>query len=437
MMTNKFYPKNPDHLPVNLIAISPQYKIKITLAVFSVILFILLYTALIVSTVFLINYTIFHPVQDIHTFPILLKIITTVTAVILFVFTLKSLFKIKNHSLSNRVKLKESENPELWAFILQLCKDTGAPKPKHIYVDPDVNMHVSYTNTWLNLILPAKKELTIGLGLVSCLNLSEFKAVMSHEFGHFAQRSMKIGSSITIAKNSIHDMIFSKDKWDLMLDQWKKSDVKTAVLAWILTPFTWGVKQLLNLFYQPLDRIQSSFSREMEFNADKMAVSTTGSEAIISGLWKLDNGSLNWTNTMNNANLSSQKNAFVKNLYTHHLLAVDKDKAEQDKTYANLPIDVRGGKEFFSSSEKSIVSMYENHPNKDDRQANAKKTFIKCTTDERSPWLLFGYKETLQEEVTTLIYDQYLNKKPDSFIQDKDFAQIIETENSGQQILAK
>ena len=436
-MTNKFYPKNPDHLPVNFTAISPQYKIKATLAIFSVILFILLYTALIVSTVYLINYAIFYPIQNVNRFTILLKIGAVLTAITLFTFTLKFIFKIKNHKIPNRVKLKENENPELWAFILQICKDTGAPKPKNIYVDPDVNAYVSYTNMWLSLIFPVKKELTIGLGLVSCLNLSEFKAVMSHEFGHFAQRSMKIGSFIISANTIIHDMIFSRDKWDMMLDQWRSSDIRVSIFAWALTPIIWVIRQLLTLFYQFLNIMHSSLSREMEFNADKMAVSTTGSEAIISGLWKLDNGSLNWTNTMNNAYLSAQKNAFVKNLYTHHLLAVDKDKAEQDKIYANLPIDVRGGKEFFSSSENSKVSMYASHPNNDDRQTNAKKPFIKCAADDRSPWLLFGNKEALQEKVTTLIYDQYLNKKPDSFIKDNDFAQFIEAENAGQQLLAE
>jgi Zn-dependent protease with chaperone function len=37
------------------------------------------------------------------------------------------------------------------------------------------------------MFLPIKKNLQIGLGLVNSLNVSEFKAVMAHEFGHFTQ----------------------------------------------------------------------------------------------------------------------------------------------------------------------------------------------------------------------------------------------------------
>ena len=39
----------------------------------------------------------------------------------------------------------------------------------------------------LNFIFPSKKNLEIGLPLVNALTLSELKAVLAHEFGHFAQ----------------------------------------------------------------------------------------------------------------------------------------------------------------------------------------------------------------------------------------------------------
>jgi Zn-dependent protease with chaperone function len=213
---------------------------------------------------------------------ILMKLGAIAGSVMLFAFTLKFIFKLKNHKPTNRIKLEKNEHKDLWGFVYQICKETGAPKPKSIYVDPDVNAYVSYTNMWLSLFLPVKKELTIGLGLVSCLNLSEFKAVVSHEFGHFAQSSMKIGSYIMSANTIIYDMIFSRDKWDNILDQWRASDIRLSAAAWVITPIIWIIRQTLSLFYQFLNIMYSSLSREMEFNADKVAVSTTGSEAIIS-----------------------------------------------------------------------------------------------------------------------------------------------------------
>ena len=216
----------------------------------------------------------------------------------LFVFTLKFIFKLKNHKPTNRIKLVKEKNPELLNFIHKICNETGAPKPSSIYVDPDVNAYVSYTNSWLSLILPVKKDLTIGLGLVSCLNLSEFKAVISHEFGHFAQSTMKIGSYIMSANTIIHDMIFERDKWDDLLENWRGSDIRVAWAAWLITPIIWVIRQLLNLFYQFLNIMYSSLSREMEFNADRVAAKTSGSDSIVSALWKLDDGAELWSNSV-------------------------------------------------------------------------------------------------------------------------------------------
>jgi Zn-dependent protease with chaperone function len=39
-----------------------------------------------------------------------------------------------------------------------------------------------------------RKNLQIGIGLVNSVTVSEFKAVLAHEFGHFSQRSMKVAA---------------------------------------------------------------------------------------------------------------------------------------------------------------------------------------------------------------------------------------------------
>ncbi len=74
----------------------------------------------------------------------------------------------------------------------------------------------------------------------------------------------------------------------------------------------------------------SSLSREMEFNADKVAVSTSGSQAIVSGLWKLENGFTHWNSTLEHAYLAGQKDVFVDNLYAHtdHSVLETKEKFE-------------------------------------------------------------------------------------------------------------
>ena len=64
---------------------------------------------------------------------------------------------------------------------------TAAPLPHRVFVSHEVNACVFFNQSFWSLIIPAKKNLLIGLGLVNRLNLTEFKAVLAHEFGHFSQ----------------------------------------------------------------------------------------------------------------------------------------------------------------------------------------------------------------------------------------------------------
>nr|WP_299386071.1 M48 family metallopeptidase [Allomuricauda sp.] len=430
-MSLTYYPSSPVEVPKKLTALTSSYQLKAFLAVLAIILFFVLYTAMVLALGYLFYYAIIYDMGHVNKLTILMKVGAIAGAGMLFIFTLKFIFKLKNHKPNNRIKLDKAQNPDLWNFVEQICKETGAPRPKSIYVDPDVNAYVAYSNVWLSLFLPVRKELTIGMGLTDCLNLSEFKAVMSHEFGHFAQRSMKIGSYIISANTIIHDMIFERDKWDNLLDQWRASDIRLSAAAWVITPIIWIVRQMLNLFYQFLNIMYSSLSREMEFNADKVAVHTSGSDAIISALWKLDGGSNAWMGTLNHGVLAGKKNLFVKNLYTHNALSLRRNEDVQQELLKALPSDPRGGKKYFSSSEHSMVGMYASHPPNDMREDSAKVPYVACEMDTRSPWILFGDREALQEEMTQLLYQLYLEKKPTEHSSEQAFEEFIKSETQG------
>ena len=434
-MNLSHYPPSPVNVPKNFTSLTSSYQLRSWLAVLAVFTFFILYFALVAGMAYLVYYAFTYEMGSINRLTIFLKIGTIAGSLMLFAFTLKFIFKLKNYKPENRLKLKLKEHPNLKSFVEQICKETGAPKPKAVYIDPDVNAYVAYTNVWLSLVFPTRKDLTLGFGLTGALNLSEFKAVTAHEFGHFAQRSMKIGSYILSANTIIHDMIFSRDRWDILLDDWRQSDFRLAIFAWLITPVIWVIRQILNLFYQFLNVMYSSLSREMEFNADKYAVSVSGSDAIVSALWKLDNAALTWNNTLNYAYLAGKKQVFVKNLYAHNHLALERYAPTQKELFQGLPKDQRGGKKFFAKSEVSKVSMYASHPPNDLREENAKAPYVEGEIDERDPWVLFTSPETLQEELTALIYQQYLGKVPEQFSSESDFEGFIQAETQGKDLL--
>ncbi|TVZ16190.1 M48 family metalloprotease [Maribacter sp. MAR_2009_72] len=430
-MTNHYYPTSPNSVPKSLTKLPFSYLLKSILSILAIVLFFVLYVSMVIGLGYLFYYAIIYDMGYINKLTIIMKVGAIAGAAMLFVFSLKFIFKLKNHKPNNRILLKKEEHTDLWNFIEKICEETGAPRPKNIYLDPDVNAYVAYSNMWLSLFLPVRKELTIGMGLTDCLNLSEFKAVISHEFGHFSQRSMKIGSYIISANTIIHNMIFERDKWDDTLDQWRASDIRLSAAAWLITPIIWLIRQMLNLFYQFLNVMYSSLSREMEFNADKVAVKTSGSEAIISALWKLNGGSTVWHNTLNHAILASKKNLYVENIYINNALALEREAPHQAQLLESLQEDKRGGRMYFTDSEHSKVGMYASHPPNDKREHNAKTPYVVCDQDTRSPWILFGEKSRLQTAMTLRLYEIYLQKKPTDFVQAQVLEEFIKSETQG------
>ena len=431
-MASIVYPVSPSNVPHKLTGLSTAYKVKASLAILGILIFFVLYFALVIALCYLVYLAVIFDAGRAGLYSILLKLGAIAGAVMLVLFTIKFLFKLKNPERPNRIQLKPEDHPQLWEFVERICVDTGAPRPKSIYIDPDVNAYVSYTNLWLSLVLPVRKELTIGLGLVNCLNLSQFKAVLAHEFGHFSQRSMKIGSYIASANTIIHDMIFTRDTWDDLLEKWMSADLRLSIAAWAITPVIWIIRQILRLFYSFLNIMHSSLSREMEFNADKVAVSVAGSEAIVSALWKLNGGAELWNHTINHAYLAAQKDLHSRNLYTQQSLAQSRTESERQAMLEALPADEHGGQQYFSTSENSKAGMYASHPPNDLREVNAKTPFIPCPVDDRSPWILFSNTEELQRTMTSVIYQNYLQKTQENYIGTEEFERFSVAEREGQ-----
>ena len=195
-MNENFYP-SIQGAPPELTVPNPAYRRQVVIVLLSLALFDLFYLGLVVASGWAVVYGI---TQGMNAVPDELGHSDAnscyglaVMAGILFLFLVKSLFKWRKAEQEMQIEITQKEHPELFNFIRHICEDTRAPFPYRVFVTPEVNAAVFYNSSLLSLILPVKKNLLIGLGLVNGLNLSEFKAVLAHEFGHFSQSSMRLG----------------------------------------------------------------------------------------------------------------------------------------------------------------------------------------------------------------------------------------------------
>ncbi len=325
MSAPALYPPAPVPVPPEITRLPAAYRLRVVAMIGGLFLFLILYLVLVALAGLLAYVLVMLPVPNMGgrgTLAYLLfKFGGAFAAILLWLFLFKGLFKSKRVERSGYVPLQEADHPELFAFIRQVYQDTGAPKPRRVYVSAEVNAALVYDSSLLNLILPARKDLLIGLGLVNVVNLSEFKAVLAHEFGHFAQRSVGLGSYLYVANRVMYDVIYSRDSLDRFVDDWSRVDIRLSFPAWGLKGVLWVVRKILAGTYQAMNLLHLSLSRQLEFNADNVAVSVTGSDALIHGLARLGFASECLGDAAQALNAAADHGLFTDDLFYHQTQA--------------------------------------------------------------------------------------------------------------------
>lgn len=163
-------------------------------------------------------------------FIVMLVIGICLLALMLGIYLIKPLFSFRKNTKATRVEVFESECPALFAMIKSLANNTKCQMPKHVYLSPDVNACVFYNTSFWSIFFPVRKNLEIGLGLFDGTSVDEVKSIIAHEFGHFSQNSMKIGSTVYVTNTVLYNLILTDDFWDKWLDKWCMMD--TAIIRY-------------------------------------------------------------------------------------------------------------------------------------------------------------------------------------------------------------
>src|SRR5262245_42041384 len=307
------YPAGPQNVPENLTAPTSSYKRHAWGAMLGLTAFVATYLALsgwFVWTAYRMLSGSFKGGDD-----AVFAFIGGVCAAFLAVFMLKALFFVKHSYEINDIEITPEQEPKLFAFLNRLADDAKAPRAHRVFLSPRVNAAVFYDLSILNLILPSKKNLEIGLPLVNVLNLGEFKAVLAHEFGHFAQRSMAVGRWVYIAQQIAGHIIGTRDALDRFLARLSRVDFRIAWVGWLLSLIIWSIRSLMETLFRLVILAQRALSREMEFQADLVSVSLTGSDALIHALHRLQAADDAWDRTLNFAAAQAQKEKRISNLF--------------------------------------------------------------------------------------------------------------------------
>src|SRR4030095_4274354 len=89
--------------------------------------------------------------------------------------------------------------------------------------------------------------LTIGLPLVTGLDMRQFCGVLAHEFGHFAQGAgMRLTYIIRYINFWFARVVYERDEWDVRLDQAaKESDFRIGIVLQTARGCVWLTRRIL------------------------------------------------------------------------------------------------------------------------------------------------------------------------------------------------
>lgn len=327
-------------------------------------------------------------------------------ALFLAIFMLKGLFFVKRGSLAGVFEIKAEQQPALFQFLHQMADAAGAPRPHRVFLSARVNASVSYDLSILNLLLPSRKNLEIGLGLVNVLTLGELRAVLAHEFGHFAQRSMAVGRWVYIAQQVAGHLVARRDRFDGFLLGLSRSDFRIAWIGWLVSLVVWAIRSLVDSAFRVVVLMQRALSREMELNADLVAVHLTGSDALVHALHRLQAADDSWDRALRFAMGEHEGGHTPKDIFAvqTRILTLMR-QILNDPGYgvvAPVPMQHPDQHRVFTAGLAQPPRMWLTHPLNHEREANAKHRYIPAPVDDASAWTVFQDAETLRARLTAM-----------------------------------
>ncbi len=171
-------------------------------------------------------------------------------------------------------RLLASQHPRLFKMIEDVARSTGQAMPADVFLVSNMNAWVSQRGGMMGF--GSRRIMGLGLPLLQVLGVSQLKAVLAHEFGHYHGGDVKLGPWIHKTRAAIGRTITA---------------LHQAGSGILHKPFEWYGNMFL--------RITQAISRNQEYQADALAASIVGPRALIDGLKAVHGGSLAFDSYIN------------------------------------------------------------------------------------------------------------------------------------------
>ncbi len=354
------------------IQLSEGFKVQAKKAVFAIVLFAFTYFLMIGLALGLTALCVLGGVMLVVTFPHIITIILGIglasSGVLVLIFLLKFIFSSKKVDRSHFTEIKKKDEPKLFSLIEQIVLEVGTDFPKKVYLSSDVNALVFYDSSFWSMFFPIKKNLNIGMGLINTVTEEELTAILAHEFGHFSQKTMKVGSYVYNVNHVIHNMLVDNDSYESIVRGWAEISGYFYIFVKLAIKIVQGIQWVLRKMYEIVNLRYLSLSREMEFHADEIASHVAGYVPLKNSLLRLDLASTALNTVISHYEGKIPNSIASKNLFLEQKFVMDLLATESDLKFENgLPkVEVEDLNKY-NKSKLVIKDQWASHPSVEDR----------------------------------------------------------------------
>lgn len=395
------------------IEISSGFKKQAQRAILSIVLFIISFILLILVGLGICALLVFFALKILfftgNFIGMLLAVGLVCSAIVLIIFLFKFIFQKSSNSTVGMHQIYASQHPKLFQMIHEIATEVGTDFPKKVFLTDQLNASVFYNSSFWSMIFPVRKNLMIGYALVNVSTEQELKGILSHEFGHFSQRSMKIGSYVYNCNRIIFSLVFENNAFEENVNKFSNGHILFKLTVGFSIYIIHGFQFVLKQLYIFLNKSNLSLSREMEFHADAVATNIVGSQVMIASLARMDlsDRAYGSANAFTNSKYSEGfrlHNFYEIQTYVLNIIA----RADKHDINEYLPKVTLDELRLQNKSRLNIKDQWASHPTMEERIESIQKLNIQTPNNSLQPAKsLFEKPNEIELKLTKLIYPEH------------------------------
>ena len=177
--------------------------------------------------------------------------------------------------------LDRASHPRLFAELDAIAAALNEPVPSEVYLTHEVNAWVTDRGGVLGW--SSRRVMGLGLPLMAILTISEFRAVLAHEFAHYYGGDTRLGPWLYKTRMAMVRTMQNMASIGRYM-RWLFAQIAYQVVMWVL-------KEYWELFF----RCTQMISRRQEYRADELACYIGGPQALSEGLKKINSAGASYS----------------------------------------------------------------------------------------------------------------------------------------------